>query len=110
MSENMKHPEMEDGMEEDVIVFEGEDGEEYSFQVEDYFFYQGEEYAVLSEITEEEDEDSDRLECIVCRIDTSVDENGEEIEEFVNIEDEDFAEKLIEIANAQLAEEDEADE
>ena len=60
MSENMEHPEMEDGMEEDVIVFEGEDGEEYSFQVEDYFFYQGEEYAVLSEITEEEDEDNIR--------------------------------------------------
>jgi len=107
MSENMEHPEMEDGMEEDVIVFEGEDGEEYSFQVEDYFFYQGEEYAVLSEITKEEDEDSDRLECIVCRIDTSVDENGEEIEEFVNIEDPELAEKLIEIANTRITEENE---
>jgi len=96
-------------MDEDLIVFETEDGEEVTFVIEDYFFYNGEEYAILTEYDTEKDEVKDEG-SIVCRVDTSTDENGEEIEEFVNIEDEDFAEKLIEIANAQLAEEDEADE
>jgi len=96
-------------MDEDLIVFETEDGEEVTFVIEDYFFYNGEEYAILTEYDTEKDEVKDEG-SIVCRIDTSTDENGEEIEEFVNIEDEDFAEKLIEIANAQLAEEDEAEE
>ena len=32
-----------DGMEEDLVVFEDEDGMEYSFVVEDYMFYNGEE-------------------------------------------------------------------
>ncbi len=96
-------------MDEDLIVFETEDGEEVTFVIEDYFFYNGEEYAILTEYDTEKDEVKDEG-SIVCRVDTSTDENGEDIEEFVNIEDEDFAEKLIEIANAQLAEEDEADE
>ena len=39
---------MED-MEEDVIVFEDEDGQEYEFTVVDYFFYNGDEYALLTE-------------------------------------------------------------
>jgi len=43
---------------------------------------------------------------IVCKIETSEDENGEEVEEFVPVEDDAMAEKLIEIANAQLAEDD----
>ena len=38
-----------EGMEEDVIVFEDEDGQEYEFSVVDYFFYNGEEYALLTE-------------------------------------------------------------
>ena len=96
-------------MDEDLIVFETEDGEEVTFVIEDYFFYNGEEYAILTEYDTEKDEVKDEG-SIVCRVDTSTDENGEEIEEFVNIEDEDFAEKLIKIANAQLAEEDEAEE
>ena len=96
-------------MDEDLIVFETEDGEEVTFVIEDYFFYNGDEYAILTEYDTEKEIVKDEG-SIVCRVDTSTDENGEDIEEFVNIEDEDFAEKLIEIANAQLAEEDEADE
>ena len=47
---------------------------------------------------------------IVCKIETTEDENGEESEEFIPVEDDEMAEKLIEIANAQLAEEDEVEE
>ena len=102
MNENMEHPEMEDGMEDDLIVFETEDGEEVTFRVEDYLFYNGDEYAILSEVTE--DEEDDRLECIVCKVESGTDENGEETEEFINVEDESLAEKLIELANNRLEE------
>ena len=98
-------------MEEDLIVFETEDGEEVTFRVEDYFFYNGDEYAILSEVTEEEDEeDEEGLEVIVCRVETSTDENGEETEEFINIEDEELANRLIEVANTRLSEDEEEDD
>ncbi len=111
MSENngMNMEDM-DGMEEDLVVFETEDGDEVTFRVEDYFFYNGDEYALLTECTEDEEEDEDEdagLEVIVCRVETGTDEDGEETEEFVNIEDEELANKLIEIANTQLREDEE---
>ena len=97
-----------EGMEEDLIIFETEDGEEVTFRVEDYLFYNGDEYAILSEIDEDDplddEDDSGRLECIVCRVEAGTDENGEETEEFINIEDEELAGRLIEIANNKLAE------
>ena len=42
-----------------------------------------------------------------CSTDLTDDEHDEEIEEFVNIEDEELAEKLIEIANNRLNEDEE---
>ena len=102
MDENMS-------MDEDLIIFETEDGEEVTFVIEDYFFYNGEEYAILTEYDTEKDIVKDEG-SIVCRIETTEDENGEETEEFVPVEDEDLAEKLINVANAQLAEDEEPDE
>ena len=107
MSENNENGmENFEDMDEDLIIFETEDGEEVTFRVEDYLFYNGDEYAILSEVTEDEDEDDDdgKLDCIVCRVETGTDENGEETEEFINIEDEELAAKLIEIANNKLVE------
>ena len=106
MNENEFSNEENLDMDEDLIVFETEDGEEVTFVIEDYFFYNGEEYAILTEYDTEKDEVLDEG-SIVCRIDTTEDENGEETEEFVPIEDDEMAEKLIEIANTQLAEDDE---
>ena len=107
MSEFNNEENME--MDDDLIVFETEDGDEVTFVIEDYFFYNGDEYAVLTEYdTEKEivlDEGS-----IVCKIETVTGENGEEDEEFVPVEDDELAEKLIEIANAQLAEDEEEEE
>ena len=40
------------GMEEDIIEFEDEDGNVIPFEVIDYVFYNGEEYALLTEVTE----------------------------------------------------------
>ena len=102
----------ENGMEEmddDLIYFEDDEGNEYAYRVEDYFFYNGEEYALLSEADEEAEEDAD-LGCIVCKIENGEDQNGEETEEFVPVEDTDLAEKLFEIANNKLNDEDEEEE
>ena len=96
-------------MDDDLIVFETEDGEEVTFVIEDYFFYNGDEYAILTEYDTEKDLVKDEG-SIVCRIENGEDENGEETEEFVPVEDDELAEKLIEIANAQLAEDEEEED
>ena len=101
--------EMDHSMEEDIIVFENEDGEEFSFTVLDYFFYNGEEYALLEEKTDENSEDEEGG-CIVCRIETDTDESGEETEEFVPVEDEELAEKLFNIATMKLMNDEEEEE
>ena len=74
-----------EGMEPDTIIFEDEDGTEYEFTVRDYFFYNGDEYALLTEVGQEAEED----------------------EEFVLVEDEELAGKLIEIANTRGADDEE---
>ena len=101
----MDEQEMNGMEEDDVIVFEDEEGNEYSYQIQDYMFYNGEEYALLAEKDAEPDENGG-MEAVICKIVTEKDENGEEIESFELVEDDDLAEKLIDIANAQLAEED----
>ncbi len=90
---------------DDLVVFEDEDGVEYSFTVEDYFFYNGEEYALLADA--EPDEEGNKG-CIVCQVVPSGDD--EEEEEFVPVADEDLAEKLYEIATTKLSEEEEEEE
>ena len=89
-----------EGMEPDTIIFEDEDGNEYEFTVRDYFFYNGDEYALLTEVGQEADDNGE--ECIVCRVEATEGENGEEDEEFVLVEDEELAGKLIEIANTRI--------
>ena len=99
----------QNGMEEDLIVFEDEDGNEYSYSVVDYLFYNGEEYALLTEAAEGEPEDG-RQECIVCRVVAETEEDGEETESFELVEDESLGEKLVEIFNTRLAEDEEEEE
>ena len=79
------------------------------FEVIDYLFYNGEEYALLVEVTEE-DEETDRQECIVCQVVAETEEDGEETESFVPVEDETLAQKLVDIFNTKMAEEEEEDE
>ncbi len=105
MSDNLENRENMD-MGDDLIVFESEDGEEITFVIEDYFFYNGEEYAVLTEFDTEKEEIIDEG-SIVCKVQPVTGEDGEEDDEFIPVEDDELAEKLIEIANAQLAEDDE---
>ena len=100
----MKENEM-NGMEADIIDFEDEDGNVIPFEVIDYLFYNGDEYALLTEVGQEADENGE--ECIICKVETVTGEDGEEDEEFVLVEDEDLAGKLIEIANTRIADDEE---
>ena len=96
-------------MEEDIIDFEDEDGNVIPFSVIDYVFYNGDEYALLVEADTEE-EDEERQECIVCRVVAETEEDGEETESFVPVEEETLAQKLVDIFNTKMADEEKEDE
>ena len=102
--DDFENKDMED-MESDTIIFEDEDGNEFEFAVRDYFFYNGDEYALLSEVGQEPDENGE--ECIICKVEAVTGEDGEEDEEFVLVEDEELAGKLIEIANTRVQDDEE---
>ena len=88
---------------------EDEDGNEYEYSVVDYLFYNGEEYALLVE-TDEENKEDDRQECIVCRIVAETEDDGEETESFELVEDESLGQKLVEIFNTKIADEEKEEE
>ena len=93
----------------DLVVGTDEDGNEVTLQVLDYFFYNGEEYAILTSY-DEEDDDAEEVDCFVMHVSTSVGEDGEEYDDFEPVEDEDLEERLLRVAEQRLNEDDEADE
>ena len=103
----MQEQEM-NGMEEDLIIFEDEDGNEYSYEVVDYLFYNGEEYALLTDAAAEPDDEQNQ-ECIICKV-IAGEEDGEESETFELVEDEALGQKLVDIFNTKMSEEEEEDE
>lgn len=128
-------PLYEDEEQDDLITGVDEDGNEVALQVLDYFFYNGEEYAVLTDVMEDDcncaecedehehehehgcacgcgcdDEEQEGIDCYIAKVVTSKDENGEEYDEFLPVEDEALAAKLIEVATTKLNEDEEADD
>lgn len=115
--------ELEEGYEPDVIEMTDDEGNTTLFEVVDYFFYNGEEYCILTDTINDNggdepddecapDDESDEAEGITCyimKVNTSTDENGEELEEFIPVEDQALEAKLIEIASTRLND-DELDE
>jgi hypothetical protein len=95
---------------QDLIEGVDEDGNTVMLEVVRYFFYNGEEYVVLGDahVDEDDSEDSDEEEAVNLYIMKVVEkeEDGEELEEFLAVEDEDLLEKLIEVVQADF----EADE
>lgn len=82
----------------DIIEGEDEDGNQMLLKVERYFYYNGEEYVLLRQIDSDDDESvdsDDRL--YVMLVQVSKDEDGEEVEDFVPVEDE-LMEALIKAA------------
>lgn len=110
-------PLYENDEQENLVIGEDEDGNEVTLQIVDYFFYNGEEYAILCLAEDEEaateasdDEDSDDVEgvdCFIMKVVTTTDENGEEFDDFLPIEDEALEAKLIEVASTKLSADDE---
>lgn len=101
----------------DLIEGVDEDGNNVLLEVVRYFFYNGEEYVVLGDAHEGEcdcdecehcaghEEDEDAVNLYIMKVVES-EEDGEEMEEFLPVEDEDLLEKLIEVVQADF----EADE
>ncbi len=95
--------------EPDIIEMTDDEGNTILMQVVDYFFYNGEEYVILSDTIDEDDETApEEINCYIMHVLNTIDDaTGEELEEFEPVEDPDLESKLIEIATAQLNEDDE---
>ena len=86
----------------DLIVFEDDQGNQLTMQVMDYLFYEGKEYALISEYREDENDDSDR-ESLVMEVHPL--EDDEDNEEFLPIDDA-LGERLLQLFATQYDEED----
>lgn len=91
----------------DIVEGTDEDGNRLLLTVEKYFFYNGEEYVLLKEYSEEEmpseiaNEAPDSQTLYIMRVVISKDEDGEEIEDFEPVEEE-LAERLIPVIKARF--------
>lgn len=89
----------------DLVVFEDDKGNEVTMEVLDYLFYEGKEYALLSEYVEDSACDTcEGGDCDGCSgareafvMEVRPVEDDEEVEEFVPVTDEALAEKLLDI-------------
>lgn len=113
---------------QDLIEGVDEEGNKILLQVVRYFFYNGEEYVVLGDAQQMDECDESECECCECGCHHDEDEDeedavnlyimkvqeteedGEDMEEFVPIEDEDLLEKLIEVVQADFDNEDQEDD
>jgi hypothetical protein len=116
----------EDMEDQDLIEGVDEDGNKVLLEVVRYFFYNGEEYVVLGDAqqeddecgchcgecehtceTEDEDEDADEepVNLYIMKVVQSKDD--EETEEFVPVEDEDLLAKLIEVVQTDFEKDEE---
>lgn len=85
----------------DIIELEGENGDVLRLLVERYFFYNGEEYVLLSdEVDLPEGEEVSRY---VMKVQPVEGDDGEDMEEFVPV-DEDLMEQLIQVVEATFEE------
>ena len=96
----------------DLIEATDEDGNTVLLQAERYFFYNGEEYCVLTEFHDdchceecehEEAEEEESIDAYIMRV-AEKEEDGEQYEEFEMVEDDALYEKLIAIVEADFAE------
>jgi hypothetical protein len=95
-------------MERDLIEIYDDEDNPILTEVLDYFFYNGEEYVLLAVVNEEEEEEETdeplEVDCFVMKVREFTDENGEEMEEFIPVDDDDLEGKLLEVATQYLDE------
>ena len=98
--------------ERDLVVFEDDEGNEITMEVLDYFFYEGKEYALLAEVDEDDgcgcEECGDECEHQRDAYIMEVVDVGDDQEEFVPVAEE-LADKLVEIVQNGLFEDEEDD-
>ena len=84
--------------EERLDIVEGidEEGNRLLLRVNRYFYYNGEEYVLLSDDVEESGAELEDVTFFVMKVTVSTDEDGEEIEEFEPVEQE-LMDALIEV-------------
>ena len=94
--------------ERDIVEFSDEEGNKLLLEVIDYFFYNGEEYAVLCDADEEAqadlDDDEDQM-IYIMKVVSTTNEDGEEMEEFIPPEDS-LLDQLIEVVQTRFTEDD----
>jgi len=103
--------------ERDIVEFTDEDGNTLLLEVLDSFFYNGEEFAVLGDVDDEcareacegHEHDDEERNLYIMKIETSTDEEGEEVEEFIPVEDE-LMEALVEIVQTRFFDEDDEED
>lgn len=88
----------------DIIEFEGDNGEQIRLCVERYFFYNGDEYVLLSDVCDVEE--PAEISRYVMKVQPVEEEGEEDMEEFVPV-DEDLMDQLIQVVEATF---DEADD
>ena len=79
--------------ERDVVTFTDEEGNEFELDVIEYFEYEGQEYAVLMDLSAEAEDEEEAAEVYIMKI-VQMDDD---MEEFVPVEDDSLLEKLIAI-------------
>lgn len=108
----------EDDDDRDIVEFSDEEGNTLSLEVLDYFFYNGDEYAVLGDPEDDcecgcgceecehecagEDEEHEHS-LYIMKVVASTNEAGEEMEEFIPVE-EGLMEKLVEVVQTRFSE------
>ncbi len=80
----------------DIVEGTDEEGNRLLLRVNRYFYYNGEEYVLLSDDVEAPNDNLEEVTFFVMRVTESVDEDGEEIEEFEPVEQE-LMDALIEV-------------
>ena len=107
-------------IDDDLVEGVDEDGNSVLLRVERYFFYNGEEYVVLAEASEHSHEcgcghdhdhehDEDAINLYIMKV-IETEEDGEEVEEFVPVNDEKLLEQLIEVVTADFEQDEEIDD
>ncbi len=102
-----------DDLQPNVFEMSDEEGNTILVREIDNFFYNGEEYAILSQVEGSENtaEVPEAIDCFVVQVRAYTDEaTGEEMEELVPVEDAALEEKLIAIATTRLSDEDEEEQ
>ena len=91
----------------DIIELEDDEGETIRLCVERYFFYNGEEYVLLSDACDAQDEND--ISRYVMKVQPVEGEGNEDMEEFIPV-DEDLMDQLVEVAEATYDVDDEDEE